>query len=114
MLSQAGIVRPLLDDGDAIAGALGMRTLIQRLAAVRAKLGALRSDQPVHPAGMSEREVEVLRLIAMGKTNQQIGEQLFISANTVANHVRNILTKCGCANRTEAAGYAHRHGIAVR
>ncbi|MGH8733432.1 MAG: response regulator transcription factor, partial [Burkholderiales bacterium] len=45
-------------------------------------------------------------------SNRQIGEELFISAHTAANHIRSILRKTSCANRTEAATYAHRHGLA--
>jgi class 3 adenylate cyclase/ATP/maltotriose-dependent transcriptional regulator MalT len=63
---------------------------------------------PSYPAGLSEREVEVLRCIAKGCSNREIGERLNISANTAANHVRAILQKTGCANRTEAAAYAAR------
>ena len=44
-------------------------------------------------------------------SNREIGARLFISQNTVANHVRAILRKTGCANRTEAAGYAIRRGL---
>jgi DNA-binding CsgD family transcriptional regulator len=51
----------------------------------------------------------VLRLIAAGKSNRDIADTLFISLNTVATHVRNILTKTGCTNRTEAAACALRH-----
>ena len=58
------------------------------------------------------REVEILRLVARGLSNRQIGEELFISEHTAANHVRSILRKTSCANRTEAATYAHRHGLA--
>jgi DNA-binding CsgD family transcriptional regulator len=61
--------------------------------------------------GLSPRELQVLRLVAEGKTNQEIADTLFRSANTVANHVRNILAKIGCANRTEAAAFAARHGL---
>jgi NarL family two-component system response regulator LiaR len=60
---------------------------------------------------LSPREIEVLRLMASGKSNQEIAETLFISRNTVSTHVRDILTKTGCANRTEAAAYAMRHGL---
>jgi DNA-binding CsgD family transcriptional regulator/tetratricopeptide (TPR) repeat protein len=63
------------------------------------------------PDGLSEREIEVLRSIADGLSNREIGGRLFISQNTVANHVRAILRKTGCANRTEATSYAHRAGI---
>jgi pimeloyl-ACP methyl ester carboxylesterase/DNA-binding CsgD family transcriptional regulator len=62
-------------------------------------------------AGISPREREVLRLIAEGKSNRQIAEQLCISLNTADRHVSNILTKIGAANRAEAAAYAVRCGI---
>ena len=60
---------------------------------------------------LSPREIEVLRLLASGKSNQEIAEALFISRNTVSTHVRNILPKTGSANRTAAAAYAMRHGL---
>ncbi|HLZ68755.1 MAG TPA: LuxR C-terminal-related transcriptional regulator [Dehalococcoidia bacterium] len=63
------------------------------------------------PNGLSAREVEVLRLVALGKSNREIAAALVISVNTVFQHVRSILNKTGCANRTEAAGYALRHGL---
>jgi DNA-binding CsgD family transcriptional regulator/pimeloyl-ACP methyl ester carboxylesterase len=65
----------------------------------------------VHPTGLAEREVEVLRLIAAGKSNQQIADELFISLNTVSHHLRNIFAKTGTVNRTEAASFAHRQGL---
>ena len=71
-----------------------------------------RSPHRSLPDGLSAREVEVLRLVAEGLSNREIGERLFISQNTVANHVRAILQKTGCANRTEAAAYAVRSGLA--
>jgi DNA-binding NarL/FixJ family response regulator len=55
--------------------------------------------------------VEILRLVAGGLRNRQIGEQLYISEHTVANHVRSILRKTGASNRTEAAGYAYRNAL---
>jgi pimeloyl-ACP methyl ester carboxylesterase/DNA-binding CsgD family transcriptional regulator len=64
-------------------------------------------------AQLTSREVEVLRLIAEGRSNQEIAQELVISINTVTNHVKNILGKTGTANRTEAAGFAHRHGLTV-
>jgi DNA-binding CsgD family transcriptional regulator len=64
-----------------------------------------------YPDGLSEREVEVLRCIAKGCSNREIGERLNISANTAANHVRAILQKTGCANRAEAAAYAARQAL---
>lgn len=64
------------------------------------------------PDGLSVREAEVLRLLAKGATNKEIASGLFISEKTVENHVSSILAKVKAGNRTEAAAYAHRHGLA--
>jgi DNA-binding NarL/FixJ family response regulator len=66
---------------------------------------------PAYPDGLTEREVEVLRLVALGKSNREIAEELFISLNTVGHHVSNILNKTGAANRAGVATYAARHGL---
>ncbi|HET6875757.1 MAG TPA: response regulator transcription factor, partial [Acidimicrobiales bacterium] len=66
------------------------------------------------PDGLTDRELEVLRLLAAGLSNQAIGARLHISANTAANHIRSILMKTGAANRTQAAMYAAQHGIVDR
>ncbi len=63
------------------------------------------------PDGLTPREVDVIRLLAIGKSNQEIAQDLVISFNTVTNHVKNILGKTGCSNRTEAAAYAIHHGL---
>ncbi|HLF76192.1 MAG TPA: alpha/beta fold hydrolase [Dehalococcoidia bacterium] len=60
---------------------------------------------------LSQRELQVLRLLAAGHTNQQIAAELFISLNTVAHHVSNIFAKAEVANRTQAAAYAHAIGL---
>jgi DNA-binding NarL/FixJ family response regulator len=70
------------------------------------------STRPRRPDDLSDREIEVLRLIAAGKSNREIAEELFISANTAANHVKSILAKTGSANRAEAATYASRNRLA--
>jgi NarL family two-component system response regulator LiaR len=69
--------------------------------------------QPSHAplANLSEREFEVLRLIAAGNSNSEIAEQLVISVNTVKSHVSNILTKLHLADRTQAAIFAWREGV---
>ena len=91
----------------AAAVAIGMTRLAEQTAALLD-----RGAPPDHAAtydGMSQRELDVLRLIAEGRSNREIGEKLFISQHTAANHVRAILRKTGCANRAEAAAYAvHR------
>jgi DNA-binding CsgD family transcriptional regulator/pimeloyl-ACP methyl ester carboxylesterase len=91
----------------------------QGLAAIDAFLSDLDVSPPASLAtdaswpinGLSAREVEVLRLIAAGKSNPQIADELVISLNTVQRHVSNILAKTGLSNRTEAASYATRHGL---
>jgi DNA-binding CsgD family transcriptional regulator/tetratricopeptide (TPR) repeat protein len=63
------------------------------------------------PDGLTSREVDVLRLLAEGLSNKEIGERLYISTNTAANHVRSILMKIGATNRTGAAMYAREHDL---
>ena len=79
---------------------------IQRLAPPAAKL-------PHLPDDLSPREIVVLRLVAHGLSNREIGSKLAISQHTVANHIRSILRKTRCANRTEATAYVYQHGLAA-
>lgn len=65
------------------------------------------------PTELSKRELEVLKLIAEGITNAEIAERLFISEKTVKSHVSNILSKLHLADRTQAAVYAWRNGLAT-
>ena len=70
------------------------------------------ADLPPTEEPLTEREVEVLSLVAQGMSNQEIADQLVISERTVRTHVSNILDKLHLANRTQAALYALREGIA--
>jgi ATP/maltotriose-dependent transcriptional regulator MalT len=63
------------------------------------------------PGGLSEREVEVLRLIAAGRGNREIATMLVISEHTVARHVQNIFAKLGVSSRTAAAAFAFEHNL---
>ena len=99
------------------ARALGMAALAQRAESVSVHRPRSRSGAPDVipvglPNGLSEREAEVLRLIAAGKSNRQIAAALTISTNTVLRHVSNIFDKTAAANRAEAASFAVRHGLA--
>ena len=67
---------------------------------------------PLADDPLTQREMEVLKLVARGMGNQEISEELFISVETVRTHVSNILGKLHVANRTQAALYALREGIA--
>jgi len=80
-------------------------------------LGNLRgknTDGEALYADLTERELDVLKLIANGLTNSQIAEKLFISENTVKGHVSNILSKLHLADRTQVAAYAWQKGIVRR
>jgi DNA-binding CsgD family transcriptional regulator/DNA polymerase III delta prime subunit len=102
----------LLDTVLAATRELGMRALETRVLALQPT--PRNREQQVYPAGLTEREIQVLRMVAEGKTNQDIANALFRSVNTVANHVRHILAKIDAANRTEAAAFASRHGLLKR
>ncbi|WP_068135857.1 response regulator [Limnochorda pilosa] len=60
---------------------------------------------------LTDRELEVVRLVSRGATNEDIGLELHISSNTVKNHLRNILAKLGLRNRAQAVTYAIQHGL---
>jgi DNA-binding CsgD family transcriptional regulator len=63
-------------------------------------------------SALTEREIEILRQVALGKTNQEIADELVVSERTVRTHITNILAKLRLSNRTQAALYALREGIA--
>jgi DNA-binding CsgD family transcriptional regulator/tetratricopeptide (TPR) repeat protein len=94
----------------ALSGALGtdvrIRPLLERPATMAGTAAGNGGAGTSYPDELTEREVEVLRLVAQGMSNKDIAEALFITTNTVANHVKNILSKTGKTNRTEAAAYA--------
>jgi DNA-binding CsgD family transcriptional regulator len=101
--------RVLLGEVVATARELGIHGLGERATALLKELAA--PAAPAWPAGLTGREVEVLRLIAAGHSNRAIAQALYISPNTVLHHVSSIFTKTGVANRAEAAAYATRHGL---
>ncbi|MCK5794552.1 MAG: response regulator transcription factor [Anaerolineales bacterium] len=69
-------------------------------------------EKPLSPDPLTKREVEVLQVLAKGKSNREIGEILSITEATVRTHVSNILAKLHLASRTEAALYALKEGVA--
>jgi DNA-binding CsgD family transcriptional regulator len=66
------------------------------------------------PGGITDREAEVLALVATGLSNRELAETLSLSEKTVARHLSNIFTKLGVSSRTEAAAYAFEHGLPSR
>ncbi len=101
----------LLDESLTISSELGMRPLLERITERQERIQAQPSTAPAYPDGLTQREVEVLRLVAAGKTDREIGKELSISVSTASTHVRNILNKTNVANRTEAATFAAHQGL---
>jgi two-component system, NarL family, response regulator NreC len=90
------------------AAAMGVRYL-------NPQLGALIAAEPeastALPDGLSEREGEVLRLVALGYTNTEIAQQLFLSVRTVESHRAHIQQKAGATTRADLVAYAREHGL---
>ncbi len=95
------------EEARALARHIGHRRVLRDLNADPAP----HPEDALLPNGLTEREVQVLRLVADGLSNREIGERLFITANTSANHVRSILVKTAAPNRTKAAVFAAEHGL---
>ena len=101
----------LLNESSAISTELGTRPLMERVLSFQEQAESRPSRAPAFPDGLTQREVEVLRLLHFGKSNREIAEELFISLSTVAHHVSSIFNKTGVSNRTEAATYAARQSL---
>ncbi len=98
-----------LMSGEARAGHLDRQAADAVLAA--AGLGISRPAPTAWPGGLSQREVEVLRLIARGHTNRQAAAALHVSPKTVGRHVENLYAKIGVQSRAAAAVFAMEHGL---
>lgn len=79
--------------------------------ALLANSAASQSRSPLAAYGLSAREAEVLQLLAVGRSNAEIAETLFISRRTVTTHVSNVYAKLGAASRAEAIALVHRHRL---
>ena len=91
-----------------LGAAHGVELAARLLAGLEDEAGA----QPASTAGLTARELEVLRLLAAGLTNREIAARLVISEHTVHRHVSNLYRRLGVSSRTAATAYAHRHGLA--
>lgn len=119
---RAGAISYLLKDvepeelADSIRKAAhGEATLDSRVASrIVHELQGLRKEEINPFTELSEREFDVLRLVAAGRSNAEIAETLFIGASTVKTHIGNILKKLHLADRTQAAVYAWKEGIVRR
>ena len=108
------VARGLRELGDEESAAAELTAARQTFVAMSAKPAADDVDRLLDrtaPGGMTEREVEVLRLVAEGRSNADIAAALYLSQKTVARHLSNIFAKLDVTSRTAAAAYAHQHGL---
>ena len=104
-LAQCRLAEAARQSGDVATAELELaagRAVLDRLASVSA---------PSPSARLTGREIEVLRLVAGGATNREVGTRLVLSEHTIARHVSNILTKTGCRTRAAATAYAYEHHL---
>ena len=114
LILQGGVVNnptavKLLNEGLLIATVLGMKPVESKITELLATMSG--DGKPRYPDGLTAREVEVLRHVARGKTNQEIGRDLHISENTVSNHIKHAYAKTSTTNRVAASAYATRAGL---
>ena len=108
------VARALRELGDEDSATTEFAVARRALAEVGAASAAQDIDRLLgrtRPGGLTEREVEVLRLVAEGRSNQEIARTLVLSQKTVERHLSNIFTKLNVPSRTAAAAYAHEHGL---
>jgi DNA-binding CsgD family transcriptional regulator len=105
----------IVDEVHAICAPMDARPALARVERIAARLdrdGSAVSERIDFPAGLTRREVEVLRLVVAGMSNAEIAEQLYISPNTIKVHMVRVLAKIPVHNRAAATEFALRHGIA--
>ncbi len=100
----------MLDEVRAIAEPLGAAPLLARVDALMAQLAA-RPARPTRAHAFRSREIEVLRLVAAGRSNPEIADALFISPRTVTTHLTHIFAKLDVEGRAEAVALALRTGL---
>ncbi|GGT47846.1 LuxR family transcriptional regulator [Streptomyces purpureus] len=111
----AAAYRAVGDDEAALLELRAARAAFTELGAVpdaRRAAALLGEGRKAVPGGLTEREVEVLRLVAAGGTNREIAQQLVISEHTVARHLNNIFAKLEVTSRAAATAFAYSHGLA--
>jgi DNA-binding CsgD family transcriptional regulator len=105
---RAGEAKALLDEVRALCAPLRAAPALARAAELARRLG---TPPPARPAGLSPREVDVLHLLASGKSNKAIAAALGMSVRTLERHITNLYTKIDVVGRAEAIAFVHRHGL---
>jgi DNA-binding NarL/FixJ family response regulator len=117
---EAGALGYLTKDSGAADIALAVRTVHAGKALLEPEVhrrllemgrGGGPSNPPPLPDGLTQREVDVVVLIAHGLSNQEIARRLFVSEATVKTHINNLFSKVGLRDRAQAVTYAYRHGL---
>ncbi|HYI15055.1 MAG TPA: AAA family ATPase [Thermomicrobiales bacterium] len=103
--------RQAVAEAEAILIALGARPALARAEALAGRVAVDPAPASRHPAGLTSREVEVLGLVAGGRSNREIADALGVSVHTVHSHLRHIFDKTGCENRAAATAFAVRHNL---
>ncbi len=101
----------LLGEALSLSQELGMRPLMERVVALQERAESQPAKAPAYPGGLTQREVEVLRLIASGKSNAEIAAEVVLSVRTVERHISNIYGKTNSHSRSEATAFAFTHGL---
>jgi DNA-binding NarL/FixJ family response regulator len=101
----------MLEEALNISRALEMPPLYQRVTRLQERAESQPAKDPAFPSGLTRREVEVLRLIATGRSNREIASELVVTARTVERHVTNIYRKINARNKADATAYAFRQGL---
>ena len=101
----------LLEEALAISTEFGMRPLTERVVGLNEAIEAQPGKAPAYPDSLTEREVEVLRLIAAGNSNREIANDLVLSVRTVERHITNVYGKIRARGRADATLYALAHGL---
>jgi DNA-binding NarL/FixJ family response regulator len=106
--------RQLLESALASYDQLGMQDHAARVRALLAqpRLATVPLRAPAYPDGLTEREVDVLRLIAAGRSNREIADELVLSVRTVERHITNLYGKIDARGKADATAYALGHGLA--
>ncbi len=109
--SQRAETMRCLDEARALCAPLRATSLLTRLDALAERTRRARDRGPSTPGGLTPRQVEILRLVAAGRTDREIAALLRLSERTVSNHLAHIFAKTGADNRAAAVAFAARHGL---
>lgn len=108
------VIEDHLERSVRLSSAHGLEPVLARAVRAAQRLGAVPAAEPAaaeYPDGLTERQVEVLRLLTQGLTNVQMAERLVLAPSTVQRHIANIYVKINVSNQAQAAAYAVRHGL---